>query len=109
VARCCRAGSAGGWFGTTFATPLDLSGKSNLKVDLRTTTAGTSVDIAVQTGDAFTWCQGNFTFYNAGTTTTFDADLNTAFSCPASSLTQVHTIYIFFNSGPFDLDFVRAE
>jgi mannan endo-1,4-beta-mannosidase len=103
--------TGGGWFGTNLSTPVDLSLKSSLKVDLHTgASAGTSVDIAVQNSSAWTWCQGTFAWVNAGTTTTFTADLTTGFSCDGSTLTDVRAIWIYLSGGAsVDLDYVRAE
>jgi hypothetical protein len=36
-------------------------------------------------------------------------DLNTAFSCAVSTLTDVRGLLVFIGPGPFDLDNVRAE
>jgi mannan endo-1,4-beta-mannosidase len=103
-------GADGGWFGTSFATPLDLSTKSDLKFDLATGPAtGTSTDIALQVGPGYTWCQGTFAWVPQSTTTTFDVDLNNSFSCDVSTLTDVRGLLIFIGPGPFDLDNVRAE
>ena len=103
-------GAEGGWFGVTLAEPLDLSSRSALKYDLRTgPDAGTSASIAVQYGDSYTWCQSNFAWVPQNQNTTVVADLLTGMSCDPLALTQVHVIYIFFGSGPFDIDTVRAE
>jgi mannan endo-1,4-beta-mannosidase len=100
----------GGWFGTNLATPLDISAKSALKVDLRTgPSAGTSIDIAIQNSSDFTWCQGNFGFVPQGTTTTFVADLASGFSCDGTTLTDIRAIWVYISPGEFDLDNVRAE
>jgi mannan endo-1,4-beta-mannosidase len=101
----------GGWFGTNLATPVDVSGKSTLKVDLRTgASAGTSVDIAVQNGSSYTWCQGNFAWVPAGTTTTFTADLANGFSCDGSTLTDIRAIWVYLSPNvSVDMDDVRAE
>ncbi|HKS99192.1 MAG TPA: cellulase family glycosylhydrolase [Rugosimonospora sp.] len=99
----------GGWFGTDLAAPVDISAKSALKVDLRTGAAGTSVDIAVQVGSGFTWCQGTFGWVPQNTTTTFAADLTSGFSCDAGTLNDVRAIWVYISPGSFDLDNVRAE
>jgi mannan endo-1,4-beta-mannosidase len=103
--------TGGGWFGTNLSTPVNLSAKSSLKVDLHTgASAGTSVDIAVQNSSSWTWCQGTFTWVNAGTTTTFTADLTSGFSCDGSTLTDVRAIWVYLSGGAsVDLDYLRAE
>jgi mannan endo-1,4-beta-mannosidase len=58
----------------------------------------TSQELAIKSGDDFSFCQGPFTQYlNAGTTTTIDKDLG-ALGC-TPDLTKVHAIYIFMGNG----------
>ncbi len=102
----------GGWVGVTFPAPVDLTGKTHIKVDIKTLGAGTSQDISLQIGPGFEWCQGNFTFVNANTTATTDVDLIGAFSCDISTkpMNDVRGMYIFISGGgTFYLDNVRAE
>jgi mannan endo-1,4-beta-mannosidase len=105
------AATGGGWFGATLAAPVDLAAKTALKVDLRTgSAAGTSVDIAVQVGPAWDWCQGAFGWVNQGTTTTFVADLTNGFSCDVSTLAEVHAIWVYLSPGTsVDLDNVTTD
>jgi mannan endo-1,4-beta-mannosidase len=102
----------GGWVGVTFPAPVDLTGKTHIKVDIKTLGAGTSQDISLQIGPSFEWCQGNFTFVNANTTATTDVDLIGAFSCDISTkpMNDVRGMYIFFSGGgTFYIDNVRAD
>lgn len=103
--------TGGGWFGTNLATPVDLSGKSTLKVDLRTgPSAGTSVDIALQNGPDYTWCQGSFVWVPQDTSSTFTADLTDGFSCDVASLTDVRAIWVYLSPGTsVDLDNVGSN
>jgi len=103
--------TGGGWFGVNLAAPVDVSGKSTLKVDLQVgPAAGSSVSIAVQNTSSFTWCQGAFTWEPQGTTGTYVADLTSSFSCAGSTLTDVRAIWVFLGAGvTVDLDNVRAE
>lgn len=102
--------SSGDWFGVDFATPLDLSAKSTVKVDLQTpASAGTSVSIALQTGSAFTFCQGPFTWFPAGGTYEVSVDLLTGLGCAAPDLADVRAINLYFNAGTFTIDALRAE
>ncbi|MBO3748679.1 cellulase family glycosylhydrolase [Streptosporangiaceae bacterium NEAU-GS5] len=100
----------GGWFGTTYTTPLDLSGKSAFKYDLKTGATGTSTALALQVGPSFTWCQGPFTWVpeNAATQT-LETDLFNGVSCDQESLKEVHGVLLFIGSGEFDIDNLRAE
>jgi mannan endo-1,4-beta-mannosidase len=102
----------GGWLGVTFPAPVNLTGKTHIKVDIKTLGAGTSQDISLQIGPSFEWCQGNFTFVNANSTATTDIDLIGAFSCDISTkpMNDIRGMYIFFSGGgTFYLDNVRAE
>jgi mannan endo-1,4-beta-mannosidase len=100
----------GGWFGLNFSTPFDLTGKISLKYDLQTLAAGTSREVAIQVGDAWTWCEGGgWGWVPAGTTTTVEIDL-TSMSCGTPDLSQVRAMYIWFSGGgTFYIDYVRAE
>ncbi|WP_186315993.1 cellulase family glycosylhydrolase [Catellatospora sichuanensis] len=100
----------GGWFGVSFPAPVDLSGKTHVKFDLRTAAAGTSTSIVLQTGPSWTWCQGPFNWVNQDTAlATVEVDLNTGLSCDPSSLNEVHAVYLWLSPGSFDLDNLRAE
>jgi mannan endo-1,4-beta-mannosidase len=99
----------GGWFGTTFNTPLNLAGKAFLHFDLRTGPSGTSTNVALQLGPNWDWCEGTWGFVNGGQQATVEVDFQHGFGCDASRLNEVHTIYVWFSSGTFDLDYVRAE
>jgi len=97
------------WFGATFSTPLDLSGRTHLKYDIQTLSSGTSVEVALQLGDGWIWCEGGgWGWVNGNTVTTVDIDL-TNLGCANPDFTKVHTIYIYFKSGTFYMDAVRAE
>jgi mannan endo-1,4-beta-mannosidase len=101
----------GAWWGVSFATALDLSGNTHLKWDVNTT-MDTTMELAIQSGDAFSFCQGPFTqFLAAGTSTTIDRDLGQLSCTP--DLTKVHSIFIFMGNGsvpgPIFIDNIRAE
>jgi mannan endo-1,4-beta-mannosidase len=99
----------GGWFGTSFSPPLNLTGKTHIKFDIKTTGAGTSTNAAIQVGSGWTWCQGSWGWLNAGTTSTVDIDLLNL-GCTSPDLGQVQGMYIWFSGGgTFYLDNIRAE
>ncbi|MCI0396853.1 MAG: cellulase family glycosylhydrolase [Chloroflexi bacterium] len=99
----------GGWFGLDFAAPVDLSNKTTLKIDLQTTGAGTSTNIALKLGSSWTWCQGSWGWVNPGTTTTIELDLLNL-GCTAPDLSQVNGIFVWVSGGgTFYLDYVRGE
>jgi len=104
------AAADGGWFGVTFAEPVDMSSRSALKYDLRTSpAAGTNAAIAVQTGAGFAWCQSGFSWINQDTTTTASIDLQTGMSCDSAALGDVRVLWVYINPGTVDLDSVRLE
>jgi mannan endo-1,4-beta-mannosidase len=100
----------GGWFGTAFAEPLNLSTKSSLRFDLRTgAAAGTSRSVALQVGPSFSWCQSTFVWVPQDTSTTAVIDLLSEMSCDPATLNDVRGIFLWISPGAFDLDHVRAE
>ncbi len=103
-------GTSGAWVGVQFASPVDLSAKTDILADVATSAVGTSANIAIQVGSAYTWCQNNnWGYVNPNTTTTIDLPFS-QLSCASPDLTQVHALWIFFSSpGTFYLDYVRAE
>lgn len=107
--------STGAWFGVAFNQPADLTGKVALKYDVRTTAAaGTSANVALQVGPNWVWCQGTWTWVNAGTDATVEINLVTDVACE-QGLTfgdekhDVRGMFIWFSPGEFDVDNVRAE
>jgi hypothetical protein len=107
-----NGGPDAAWFGNVYGTPIDLSGTTHLKWDVETVLDPTTQELAIQTGDDWTWCQGGgWPWLVAGTTTTMDVDL-THLDCNAPDLSQVHALYIYFgngSTGTFYVDNVRAE
>lgn len=98
----------GDWFGTDASSGVfPLAGKSTLKFDLQTLSSGTSYAVALKVGDAWTWCQGGFTWVQPGTTAAVSVDLS-QYSC-AGDFTQVRSMYVFVGAGDFHIDNVRAE
>jgi mannan endo-1,4-beta-mannosidase len=98
---------AGGWFGVAnFAEPVNLSGKSFLRYDIRTGATGTSISVALQTGPSFTWCQSGWGWVDAGTTTVVEVELATL----GCELADVRSLWVWFSeNSAYDVDHVRAE
>ena len=95
---------SGAWFGSGSFTPLlDLSARSSVSFALKTGAAGSSIALAVRSGDAYTWCQSPFVYVAPNTTETHSIDLSTM-GCAQSTLTGVHDVLLFFNAGTFDID-----
>jgi hypothetical protein len=100
-----------GWFGVVYDSPIDLGGATHLKWDVDALD-DTTQELAIQTGDSWTWCQGGqWPWLTAGTTTTMDVDL-TNLDCGTPDLSQVHAVYVYFGNGGNGssyIDNVRAE
>lgn len=102
----------GNWFGRPLDPPLDLTGKTLLKYDIRTGANGTSNELALQVGPSFTWCQGGlWSWTNPSATQTVTRKLS-QIACPAGQpldLTQVRAIWVFVKDGSFTIDNLRAQ
>ncbi|GIF26281.1 alpha-galactosidase [Actinoplanes tereljensis] len=103
----------GNWFGKALDAPLDLTGFSHLKFDMRVETAGSVGEIAVQVGDAFTWCQGGqWTWTNPGGSRTVSRSFGDI-SCPAGVTldpADIRAVWVFLNTGgDVSIDNIRAE
>ena len=102
--------NAGGWFGpssiSTPPLPLPLASVQQILMDITTTTAGTSQSVALQVGSDYHWCQTDFGYVNAGTSTTVTVDLPTLLSSTAAcggslpaDKSVLHAVWVFFNDG----------
>jgi mannan endo-1,4-beta-mannosidase len=96
-----------GWFQVAqFSPAVDLTGKSVLEVDLRTTTQQTFRKVSVQTGSGWVWCEGSGGNTPASTTDTVTVDLT---SCGGADLTQLQVVNVYLQPGTFYVDNVRAD
>jgi alpha-galactosidase len=103
----------GNWYGTRLASPLDLTGTSMLKVDVKAgSAAGTTGELAVQTGPGSSWCQGSrWAWVDTGASRTISVTFE-ELDCPAGvrfDPGEVHAVWVFLNGGEAYLDDVRAE
>jgi hypothetical protein len=103
-----------GWYGKNFPSPIDISGKSAVSVDIRTIEVGTQTAIAVQFGDTdWTWCQSPepWGFADAGTKRrTVTLNLAKCPDRPPSGSDELNAVWVWFEGkGSFRLDNVRAE
>jgi alpha-galactosidase len=103
----------GNWYGARLAEPLDLTGTSLLKVDVRAgPAAGTTGELAVQTGPGMSWCQGSrWAWVNTGTSRTISVTYE-ELDCPAGVTfdpAEIHAVWVFLNGGAVHIDDVRAE
>lgn len=103
----------GNWFGHRFVEPLDLTGATALKFDVRATASpGTTGEIAVQYGPDWTWCQGsNWAWTNAGSSRSVAQEFR-HLGCPGGAIVdpaQIRAIWLFLNGREVYVDNVRAE
>lgn len=101
----------GNWYGAR--TSFDLTGTSMLKADVRAgAAAGTTGELAVQTGAGMSWCQGSrWEWTDAGRSNTISVTYE-ELDCPAGVTfdpSQVHAVWVFLNGGEVYVDDVRAE
>ena len=99
--------NAGGWFGVPFTPPLDLSGKTTIKFDVKAGGGGTSTDFVVQTGDSSPWRQYSGSWVGGGSTATITIDLLS--QGEASDFAKVQTLYLYLQPGTHYIDNIRAE
>ncbi|WP_159397391.1 NPCBM/NEW2 domain-containing protein [Sorangium cellulosum] len=105
----------GNWFGRALAEPLDLTGHTVFKFDVKTGETGTSGEIAVQIGQDEgnpAWCQGGlWTWTNANSSKTIKAAIS-GIECPSGvelDLSRVTAVWVYLKGGTFQIDNVRAE
>jgi len=102
----------GGWFGVAFPSPVDFSVWPSVAVDIATTSAGTSVEFALQSGSGSSWCQGN-AWPQPGLFSTMTLSLAlqpSAYTCynGAADLKHVKSLYVYLGTpGTYYLDNVR--
>jgi alpha-galactosidase len=105
--------TSGNWFGRVLAEPVDLSGSTAFSYDVKAGPIGTSGEIALQIGEAQTWCQGGkWAWTGAGTTRTITETIDDI-NCPSGvslDLSDVRGIWVFLNGGGVaTIDNVRAR
>jgi mannan endo-1,4-beta-mannosidase len=99
-----------GWFRVAaLASPVDVSQKTAVKLDLQTLGNQTYRKLSIQVGN-FTWCEQNGGDGNtpANTVATISLDL-TNMTCSGADLTKLQAINIYLQPGTFRIDNVRAE
>jgi mannan endo-1,4-beta-mannosidase len=100
-----------GWFRVAaLATPVNVSQKTAVKLDLQTLGSQTYRKLSIQVGDNFTWCEQNGGDGNtpANTVAIISLDL-TNMTCGGADLTKLQAINIYLQPGTFRIDNVRAE
>src|SRR5450759_267213 len=90
--------SIGGyWFGATFPTAIDMTGRTQVSVDLMSST-GTNATLVLKVGAGWDWCQTGIPGWNT-TPTTWNFDLTSLSSSCISQLNQVRSLGLSFNGG----------
>jgi mannan endo-1,4-beta-mannosidase len=101
-----------GWFlvADLTASPVDVSQKTAIKLDLQTLGSQTYRKLSIQVGDGFTWCEQNGGDGNTpqNTVATISLDL-TNMTCSGADLTKLQYVNIYIQTGTFRIDNVRAE
>jgi mannan endo-1,4-beta-mannosidase len=101
-----------GWFRVVdlSASPVDVSGKLYIRLDLQTLDNQTYRKLSLQTGDGWTWCEQNGGDGNTpqNTVETIQLDL-TNMTCSGADLSRLQTVNIYLQPGTYRIDFVRAE
>ncbi len=101
-----------GWFRVAdlTASPVDVSQKTAIKLDLQTLANQTYRKLSIQVGDGFTWCEQNGGDGNTpqNTVATITIDL-TNLTCSGADLTKLQYVNIYIQTGTFRIDNVRAE
>jgi uncharacterized protein (TIGR03437 family) len=101
-----------GWFGAALASPVDLTGRPSLSVDVQLSAAGLS-GIAFQSGSGSVWCQNlNLPTVPANTTTTvtlqFDPSQLQCFN-GSPTLSDITAVWVWLpNVGVDYIDNLRA-
>jgi mannan endo-1,4-beta-mannosidase len=101
-----------GWFRVVdlSSSPVDVSGKVAVRLDLQTLSSQTYRKLSIQTGDGWTWCEQNGGDGNTqqNTVETISLDL-TNMTCSGADLTKLQVVNIYLQPGTYRIDFVRAE
>lgn len=100
-----------GWFGGGLPTPVDLTGKTKIKLDLQTLGAQTYQKLSIKVGNDWTWCEqssGGDPNTPANTVATISIDL-TNLTCAGGDLTKLQAVNIYLQKGTFRIDNIRAE
>ena len=102
--------ASGDWFGLNFPSPGTSFGPwTHFKVDVQTLDAGTSLNLALQLGDGWTWCEGtSWGWQNPSATATFEVDLATL-GCGITDFSNVKALWLFLGPGVHRIDAVRVE
>lgn len=104
--------TAGGWFGATLPTPVNLAGRPSLSIDIQTS-LNVQSSIAFQSGPNYVWCQNAVAQAiapNSITTLTIPLD-GSGLQCfgGSPSFTDVISVWIMLSaSGTYALDNLRA-
>ncbi len=111
AAATLRTPTSGNWFGRTFAEPLDLTGRSTLKFDVKTGATGTTGEFAAGRARPHLVPGRRLGLDNANSSRTIKQKF-TDIACPAGVTldpTQIRSVWIFLNGTDVSIDNVRAR
>lgn len=103
--------NGGNWYSTSYGSPLDFSGKTQVSWDLNANAYGTSQKLMLQLGSGWDWCEGVDQWINAGTVGTVSIPLSTLSESCQAQLSEVHGLGIYMGNGggPVYVDRIRVE
>ncbi|WP_188150052.1 cellulase family glycosylhydrolase [Teredinibacter waterburyi] len=91
---------AGGWFQASFSEPLDLSdGYETITLDISVVDEGTSVNVVLQLGDSWTWCEGEWGWVDSWNTS-YQVDL-LSLTCDDADLSKVQTMLVYLTTDAY--------
>ena len=87
-----------GWFGLSLSPAQNWTGRTKFTYRIKTLDRGTSAAGVIKVGNAYLWCQGDFSFVPPSTEAEVEVDL-TKMSCGVPDLTKVQEMYVWFSGG----------
>ena len=98
-----------GWFGLTLSPAQNWIGRTKFTYRIKTLDQGTSVAGVIKVGNAYLWCQGDFSSVPPATEALVEVDL-TKMSCGVPDLTKVQEMYVWFSGGgTYYVDAVKLQ
>ncbi len=103
--------NGGNWYSTSYSSPLNFSGKTQVSWDLNASAYGTGQKLMLQLGSGWDWCEGVDQWINAGTVGTITIALTTLSATCQTELSEVHALGIYMGNGggPVYVDRIRVQ
>ena len=96
------------WFESTAGTPFDLSGRTQLTLDL-VSTAGTSPMLVFKEGAAWEWCPVSTAPWFSSGPSTVTFDLTGLSGTCLANVNDIKSVEIWFNTGDSVIDNITAH